>query len=241
MMDGIPNERNVADGDVIKSSLRVSKERALEERIRFKEVNAPTRKHPRCTVIEKEITSMKKEIEDLRKSEEMAVLERIVNPSVAEGKTLISLVKQMNLFRKGKCDVLADETLESINTLTAKRQYTGKEKLSLSNSTRHLAHAKYVIELHKYGLELFKKGIRQPYNEYSRQMLKIFENNASQVTLYEQTYLKRNAERKMERKRRSDEKMNMNQFKRLSVLADEEIESRRERIDQTTFRPNKTW
>ena len=176
-----------------------------------------------------------------KNSEEMAVLKRIVNPSVAEGETLISLVGQMNLFRPRKRDVLADETLESINTLTAKRKFIGKVESQADRTTIRNCHEKYVIELHKYAVELFKKCVRKPYNKESRQLLNIFETNAGQVPVYVQNYRKNNAEAKMERKRRNDEKMDMNQFKRLSALADKEIESRRERIDQTTFKSNTTW
>ena len=146
----------------------------------------------------------------------------------------------MNLFRPRKRDVLADEMLESINTLMAKRKFIGKVESQVDRTTIRNCHEKYVIELHKYAVELFKKCVRKPYNKESRQLLNIFETNAGQVPVYVQNYRKNNAEVKMKRKRRNDEKMDMNQFKRLSALADKEIESRRERIDQTTFKSNTT-
>jgi len=233
---GIPTETNLADGDLIKSSLRASKERELEERIAYKAIHCPTRSHHKGMSTEKEISSMRKEIDGLRKSDELAVLSRIVDPSVVEGRILIKIVEGMNSLDPKKRDFLADETLESFDSLKAKRRLIGRLSGNPSWRIINKLHQEYTIELHKYRVTLFKKCVRVPYNEESRQLLKIFESYAGQMTTMQKENKRGNDRKRQKRQSIDNEKMDIVQFKRISALAKKEINSRREQIEQTTFR-----
>ena len=226
-MENDPN--NIVTGDLIKSSARRAKEQELESEIENKSILFPTRSCPGFHAAVKKISNLKKEIVALKKSEELKVLLRIVDQGTKSGKVLVSLVKQMNKFRDREKDYMKDNTLESAESLAAKRQL--KDYLSgpkQYNPTRLKYHQCYLIELCKYKVELLEMSMLQTakQTEEARQLLHIFKTEASRKTNRQIIVAKYEA-KSVVIKRKHGEMFDVELFIQLRAMAIKELNERK--------------
>jgi hypothetical protein len=168
--------------DLIKSALRKSKE---EQLCRLEAIKPKPHSHG-YKKNQQTILKLKREISDLRKKEEFEVLRRIVDSESTEGGKLISLVAEMNTltFGRGVYDYLKSNSNESAKSLQAKQRLQGILQDETPGRKPCLDyHEKYIIELYKHVVSLFKEGVRKRFTtEEAKQLFSIYTSQATAST-----------------------------------------------------------
>ena len=226
-MENDPN--NIVTGDLIKGSARRAKEQELESEIAYKEKHYPKRSDPGGRRAENNISALKREIAALKNSDEMKVLLRIVDQGTKPGKVLISLVQQMNEFRHRNYDYMEDDTLESTESLAAKRllvDYLTRPKQHHCLRLEH--HQRYVIELRKYKVELLEMSMLQTakLKEEARHLIHIFNTEAGEMTTRQRSSSVSNAKQSVEKKRKREVVFDKEFFIQLRARAIKELNER---------------